>query len=96
MGRVEMADGGTLFVDEIGELSWELQAKLLQVVQEGKFSPLGSTSQKKVDVRVICSTSHKREEAVKNKNFAKIFFTASPQLSSPCLPCENGLRTFLG
>ena len=57
MGRFEIADGGTIFLDEIGELPLELQSKLLRVIQDGEFERLGSPRTIKVDVRVIASTS---------------------------------------
>ena len=63
-GRFEVAHGGTIFLDEIGELPLELQAKLLRVLQEGEFERLGSPKTVRVDVRVIASTSRDlREEA---------------------------------
>jgi PAS domain S-box-containing protein len=57
IGRFGLADGGTIFLDEIGELSVDLQAKLLRVLQEGEFEPIGSSQTKKVDVRVIAATN---------------------------------------
>jgi transcriptional regulator with GAF, ATPase, and Fis domain len=57
IGRFELADGGTIFLDEIGELPLELQAKLLRVVQEGEFERLGSSETRNVDVRVVAATN---------------------------------------
>lgn len=56
-GRFSLADGGTIFLDEIGELPLEVQAKLLRVLQEGEFEPLGSTRTVKISVRVLAATN---------------------------------------
>ncbi|HEY5704105.1 MAG TPA: sigma 54-interacting transcriptional regulator [Terrimicrobiaceae bacterium] len=68
-GRFAQADGGTLFLDEIGELPLDLQAKLLRVLQEGEFEPLGGTKTRKVDVRVIAATNRSLEEEVSDGRF---------------------------
>jgi transcriptional regulator with GAF, ATPase, and Fis domain len=56
-GLFEIADGGTLFLDEVGEMPLTLQAKLLRTLQEGTIRPVGSTTEKQVDVRIICATN---------------------------------------
>jgi transcriptional regulator with GAF, ATPase, and Fis domain len=68
-GRFSLADGGTIFLDEIGELSLELQAKLLRVLQEGEFALVGSSRNIKVDVRVIAATNHNLSQAVQQATF---------------------------
>ena len=69
LGRFEVADGATLFLDEIGELPLELQAKLLRVIQDGEFERLGSSRTIKVDVRIIAATNRNLEEEVRNGRF---------------------------
>jgi formate hydrogenlyase transcriptional activator len=68
-GRFELADGSTLFLDEIGELSLELQAKLLRVLEDGQFERLGSPKTISVDVRVIAATHRDLAEKVKDGTF---------------------------
>ena len=69
MGRFEVANRGTIFLDEIGELPLELQAKLLRVIQDGEFERLGSPHTMKVDVRIIVSTSRNLREEIKEGRF---------------------------
>lgn len=69
IGRFELADRGTLFLDEIGDLPLELQAKLLRVLQDGKFERLGNPRSIKVNVRVIAATNRDMEKAVANGSF---------------------------
>jgi len=68
-GRFEFANGGTLFLDEIGEFTSSIQAKLLQVLQDGRFRRLGSNRETEVNVRVIAATNRKLEEALKDGTF---------------------------
>lgn len=68
-GRFALANGGTIFLDEIGELPLNLQPKLLRVLQEGEFEPVGSSKTVKVDVRVVAATNRNLMEEVKNGKF---------------------------
>ena len=69
IGRFELANGATLFLDEIGELPLELQVKLLRVLQEGEFERLGSSKTRKVDVRIIAATNRDLKNEVQNGSF---------------------------
>lgn len=69
IGRFELAHGGTIFLDEIGELPLELQAKLLRVLQEGEFERLGNPRTLKVDVRVLAATNRNLEQEVRSNRF---------------------------
>ena len=68
-GRFALADGGTIFLDEIGELPLELQGRLLRILQEGEFEPVGGSKTRKVDVRVIAATNRDLERAVQEGGF---------------------------
>src|SRR5512137_2102439 len=74
IGRFEIADGSTLFLDEIGEIPLELQSKLLRVLEEGNFERLGSTKSLHVDVRTIAATNRDIGQAVKEGRFRQDLF----------------------
>jgi transcriptional regulator with GAF, ATPase, and Fis domain len=77
-GRFELADGGTIFLDEIGDLPPEIQVKFLRVLQEGEFERVGSSHSRKVDVRVIAATHHNLEAAVAEGRFrADLYYRLS-------------------
>jgi len=74
-GRVEMAHRGTLFLDEISELELGLQAKLLQLLQDGQFCRIGAQEDKRVEVRVVCATNRTLEQEIESGTFrADLFY----------------------
>jgi PAS domain S-box-containing protein len=78
IGRFELADGGTIFLDEVGELPLDHQAKLLRVLQEGQFERLGESRTRRIDVRVIAATNRNLKEEVASKRFREdLFFRLS-------------------
>ena len=75
-GRFELADGGSLFLDEIGDISLELQPKLLRAVQEQEFERLGSTRTIEVSVRMIAATHRDLPAMIRDGQFREDLFTA--------------------
>jgi PAS domain S-box-containing protein len=73
-GRFALADGGTIFLDEVGELPRELQSKLLRVLQEGTFEPVGGSVSRKVNVRVVAATNRDLAHEVKEGRFREDLF----------------------
>jgi PAS domain S-box-containing protein len=101
LGRFEVADGASLFLDEIGELPLELQPKLLRVIQDGEFERLGSSGTIKVDVRLIAATNRNLEEEVRKGRFREdlwyrlsIFPIRRASNTNLRLPCSKLQRTF--
>ncbi|MGM7719659.1 sigma-54 interaction domain-containing protein [Metabacillus sp. Hm71] len=73
-GLIEATEGGTVFLDEIGEMPLALQAKLLQVIQDKQFIPIGGSEMKKVDIRIIAATNQNLVEMVNDKRFREDLF----------------------
>jgi len=73
-GFFELADGGTLFIDEVAELSLPMQAKLLRVLQDGSFSRVGENRKRESDFRLVCATHRSLENLVKEKKFREDLF----------------------
>ena len=103
-GRVELAEGGTLFLDEVGELSLGSQTKLLRLIQEKEYEPLGSIDPpKKADVRIVAATHRSLPEMVKAKTFREDLYyrlnvvpISMPALRSRPEDLEPLVRHFLG
>ncbi len=73
-GKFELADGATIFLDEIGDMSPRVQAKMLRVLEEQRFEPVGSNTPVQVDVRVISATNKRLEDLIDNGNFRHDLF----------------------
>ena len=88
-GRFELADGGTLLLDEVTEIGPELQAKLLRVLQEGEFERVGSSVTQRVDVRVIATTNRRLQDAVARGEFRQDLFYRLNVLPIPLPPLRE-------
>ena len=94
IGRFELADGGSIFLDEVGDLPLKLQAKLLRVLQEGEFERLGNPHTIRVDVRVLAATNRDLRDAVAKGAFREDLYyrlNVFPDLS--CRRCASAART---
>lgn len=88
-GILEEADGGTLFMDEIGDMSLAIQAKLLRVIQEGEFIPVGTTKAKNVDIRFVAATNKDLEKEVADGNFREDLYYRLNVISIPLPPLRE-------
>ena len=89
IGRVELAQGGTLFLDQITDLGSSFQAKLLQLLQDGRFTRLGDQDERRIEARIICASSWRLEDAVREGHFRQdlyyrlnVFEVVLPPLSA--------------
>jgi len=89
IGRFELADGGTLFLDEIGELEITLQAKLLRVVQEGRFERVGEEHSRQVNVRLIAATNQNLKQSVANGSFREDLYFRLNVFPIECTPLRQ-------
>jgi formate hydrogenlyase transcriptional activator len=93
-GRFELADGGSLFLDEIGDISLELQPKLLRAVQEREFERLGSTNTVRVDVRMIATTHRDLRSMIREEKFREDLFYRLNVFPIEIPPSVHDARTF--
>jgi DNA-binding NtrC family response regulator len=88
-GYFEAANKGTIFLDEIGELPLETQAKLLRVIEQGEFMRVGETKTQKTDVRIIAATNRKLHEEVRNKKFRQDLYFRIKTVSIDVVPLKE-------
>lgn len=88
-GKFELADGGTIFLDEIGELPLDIQSKLLRVLDNLKISRVGGTYEKSIDVRVIAATNRVLTEEIENKNFRGDLYYRLSVMNIVLIPLEK-------
>ena len=94
-GRFHLAHQGTIFLDEIGDISPAMQVKLLRVLQEGTFEPLGSTKTEQVDVRVISATSQDLQQLIEQGQFRQDLFYRINVVRIAIPPLRDHKKTFL-
>ena len=94
-GLFEVADGGSIFLDEIGDIPPETQVRLLRVIQEREFTPLGDTTPRRVDVRIIAATNIDLKEAVQTGNVSRrSLLPAGGRADRIAAACAIGAKTF--
>ena len=81
LGKAELADGGTLFLDEIGALPIELQQRLLRLIQTGRFSPLGSSEEREVDVQIVAAANQDLDELIRQGRFREDLYWRLAEIS---------------
>lgn len=89
-GRFEMADGGTVFLDEIGEMDLLLQVKILRVLQEKEIERVGGSGVRKVDVRIVAATNRDLEKEVQAGRFREDLYYRLNVIPMNLPPCANG------
>ncbi|WP_245835762.1 sigma-54 interaction domain-containing protein [Virgibacillus ndiopensis] len=94
-GKVELAKGGTLFLDEIGEMPLEMQVKILRLLQEKKFYPVGGTTEKEVDFRVIAATNRDLNELVNEGKFREDLYYRLNVVSIEIPPLRKRLEDII-
>jgi formate hydrogenlyase transcriptional activator len=94
IGRMELADRGTLFLDEVGEIPLEIQPKLLRVLQDQEFERLGGTRTLKVNVRLIAATNRDLARSVSKRQYRSDLFYRLNVFPSVCLLCASGPKIF--
>ena len=94
-GRIAQADGGTIFLDEIGELPLDLQTKLLRFVQEKTYSPVGSNSDQNVDVRIVAATNRRLQDSVAQGRFRQDLYYRLQVISLQITPLRHRLADIL-
>ena len=95
-GKLEMADGGTVFLDEIGDMSLPLQAKLLRVLQDREFHRVGGTRPVSVNIRIIAATNKDLKQAVKTGDFREDLFFRFNVIGLTLPPLARAARGFSG
>jgi transcriptional regulator with PAS, ATPase and Fis domain len=95
IGRLEQGDGGTVFLDEIGEMSQDLQAKLLRVLEEKSFERVGGNKTIHSDVRIICATNRNPEQQVREGKFREDLYYRINILRVHLPPSEKGQNVLI-
>ena len=89
LGKAALADGGTLFLDEIGALPLELQQRLLRLIQTGRFSPLGSSEEREVDVQIVAAANQDLDELIRNGRFREDLYWRLAEITVRVPPLDQ-------